>query len=393
MSFQQARTCIAEKVSVARKPRAIDVPFSEAAGRVLAEPVRSDRDYPPLARSIRDGYALRADDLPGSFEVIGEVRAGDRFGGIVGPGQAVSIMTGAVVPMGADQVVMLEHTRQVNNNVSTMRPSRPGEFINPRGSEAAAGDILLQPGCLIDYTVVCLLAMVGKATVKVYRKPKVAIVATGDEIVTVAASPREHQVRNSNSYSLAAQVASAGGLADILPVAPDQYAPTRKIAEKALQADLVLFSGGVSAGKYDVVEEVLASFGAEFHFDRTLIQPGQPTVFGQVKDIYFFGLPGNPISTMVTFRVFAQLALELLAGRKQPMLPFLYSRLTKPFKHKTGLTRFLPAELSRDGGELTPIDWQGSSDVPAVARAGAFLVADAGRESWEAGEMMPVLLK
>ncbi len=393
MTFTEARACVAAKVSAAARPEIEEVTLGEAAWRILAEPVRADRDIPSLARSIRDGFAVRSADLPGSFEVIGEVRAGERFEGEVGTGQAVEIMTGAPVPPGADQIVMVEHTTRDDARMSTERPPAPGEFVNPRGSEARQGEVILDAGRAIEYATASLLATVGMIRVKVYRKPRVAILATGDEIVPAAETPLPHQIRNSNAHSLAFQVARAGGRPVILPVAPDEYNSTRGLIERGLEEDLLLLSGGVSAGKYDIVEPVLADLGAEFYFDRTLIQPGRPTVFGRVRDTFFFGLPGNPISTMVTFKVFASAALELLAGVRELSLPFLPARLTKPFRHQTGLTRFLPARLSADGSELTPIEWQGSSDVPAVAKANVFLVADPDRESWGAGEMMPVLMK
>ena len=181
----------------------------------------------------------------------------------------------------------------------------------------------------------------------------------------------------------------------ILPVAKDEYEDTLVLVERGLQADMLLISGGVSAGKYDLVESVLADLGAEFYFDRVLIQPGQPLVFGRVGNKFFFGLPGNPASTMVTFEVFARAALELLGGQGCTDLPLMLSTLTRDFRHKPGLTRFLPSTVcwTVAGPQLTPIAWRGSSDVPALTRANAFLVAASDRSEWKAGELMPVLLK
>jgi len=367
-----------------------------AAGRVLADEIRADRDFPALARSVRDGFAVRAQDLPGTLRIIGEVRAGDRFEGTVAAGEAVEIMTGAPVPSGADAVVMVEHvTRGADGSVTTDRAAGPGQFINPQGCEARAGESLLSPGKRLGFADVALLAAVGKNAVAVCPKPRVALLATGDEIVRVNETPREHQIRNSNAYSLAAQVTRAGGVPVILPVARDRYEDTLGLVERGLEADLLLISGGVSAGKYDIVERVLADLGAEFFFDRVLIQPGQPLVFGRAHNRFFFGLPGNPVSTMVTFELFARAALELLGGQFCSDLPFLLARLTRDFRHKTGLTRFLPATLAWSGPEpqLTPVAWSGSGDVPALTRANAFLVADADRAEWKAGHLMPVLLK
>jgi len=397
LSFDRARACVIERVLAGRLFSAPEsVALECAAGRVLAEEVPADRDFPALARSVRDGFAVRAQDVPGTLRIIGEVRAGDRFAGVVAAGQAVEIMTGAPVPRGADAVVMVEHvTRGVDGTVSTDRAAGPGQFINPQGCEARAGETMLTPGKRLGFADIALLATVGKSTVAVCPKPRVALLATGDEIVPVTETPREHQIRNSNVYSLAAQVTRAGGVPLILPVARDELDDTLSLVERGLQADLLLISGGVSAGKYDVVERALAETGAEFFFDRVLIQPGQPLVFGRSRDRFFFGLPGNPASTMVTFELFARAALELLGGQSHSELPFLLARLTRDFRHKTGLTRFLPAMLAWPGPEpqLTPIGWSGSGDVPALTRANAFLVADNERAEWKAGELMAVLLK
>jgi molybdopterin molybdotransferase len=369
------------------------VSWDAASGRVLAEDVAADRDSPALSRSVRDGYALRAADVPGDLTVVGEVRAGERFQGEVGAGQAVEVMIGAPIPAGADAVVMVEHTRRVDGRVHIEGSAEPRQFINPQGCEAARDQTVLQAGKRLDYADVAMLAAFGRTHVRVFRKPGVAIVATGDEIVEVSASPTEYQIRNSNAYSLAAQVTRAGGIARILPVARDTVEHTREIIMHGLASDLLLLSGGVSAGKYDVVEQVLAEMGAEFFFDRVLIQPGQPLVFGRTGATFFFGLPGNPSSTMVTFEVFARAAVELLGGQTESPLHMPFARLTRDFRHRPGLTRFLPAHLGADGTEVTPVEWHGSGDIPALTRANAYLVADPFRAEYPRGEFIRVLLK
>jgi molybdopterin molybdotransferase len=369
------------------------VALEAAAGRVLAEPIAADRDYPALARSVRDGYAVRAIDLPGDLAVIGEVRAGESFGGEVGGGQAVEIMTGAPVPRGADAVVMIEYVRREGSRVIVDQGAKAGQFINPQGCEARAGGTLLEPGMRLDFTSIAMLAAAGRPRVQVYAAPRVAIIATGDEIVEVSETPRDYQIRNSNVYSLAAQVTRAGGVPEILPVARDDMAHTRELIERGLGSDLLLLSGGVSAGKYDIVEAVLEGLGAEFFFDRVLIQPGQPLVFGRARGKFFFGLPGNPSSTMVTFEIFARAALELLGGQEEIALHMPFARLTEDFHHRVGLTRFLPARLSPDGAAVTPVPWHGSGDVPAMTRANAFLVVDADRPDWQAGDWIRILPK
>lgn len=393
LTFGQARQCVIAEVRAACfAPAAETVALEDACGRVLAEELRADRDYPPLARSIRDGFAVRAGDLPGSLEIVGEVRAGQRFTGAVGAGQTVEIMTGAPVPDGADAVVMVEHVTRENGRLRTTREVRAGDFIVQRGAEAARGQLLLERGRRLGFAEIALLASAGRARVDVFRRPRVAIVPTGDELVEVDESPLEHQVRNSNAHALAAQVRRAGGDPDILPVARDTRESTAPLVERGLSYDLLLLSGGVSAGRYDVVEPVLADLGATFSFDSVLIQPGRPLVFGRARGTFFFGLPGNPVSTMVTFEVFARAAVELMGGQCETDLPLALGRLSAPFRHKPGLTRFLPAVLGSSGG-LTPLEWRGSSDMAATARGNAYLVADAATESWEAGELMPVLLR
>jgi molybdopterin molybdotransferase len=394
LTFTQARETVLATVRAARPvPATEEAGLEAAAGRVLAEDVAADRDVPAAARSVRDGYAVRGADLPGELEIIGEVRAGERFAGVVGPGQAVEIMTGAPVPAGADAVVMIEHTVRENGRVRIGLSAEPLQFINPQGSEAAAHEVVLDAGKRLDYSDAAMLAAFGRTCVKVYRRPVVAIVATGDEIVEVNHLPEEFQIRNSNVYALAAQVARAGGIPQILPVARDNPGHTLEMIEQGLAADLLLISGGVSAGKYDIVEPVLASLGAEFFFDRVLIQPGQPLVFGRARERFFFGLPGNPSSTMVTFEIFARAALELLSGQEEISLHMPFARLTREFHRRIGITRFLPARLSADGAEVTPVDWRGSGDIPALTRANAFLVTDPGRAEYPRGELIQVLLK
>jgi len=393
LEFVEARETVINAVRAARKPAAEETGLDGAMGRVLAETVLADRDFPALARSVRDGFAVRAADVPGELEITGEVRAGERFAGEVGSGQAVAIMTGAPLPAGADAVVMVEHTVSMGGRVRMAQPAEAGQNINPRGSEAAAGEPLLRAGKRLDYTDIALLASVGHTRARVYRMPVAAVIPTGDEVVEVGETPLDHQVRNSNAQALAAQVVRAGGRAKILPIARDRVEHTRDILERGLDCDLLLISGGVSAGKYDVVARALGALGATFYFDRVLIQPGQPLVFGSVAGTFFFGLPGNPSSTMVTFEVFARAALERLGGQEDVSLRMPFARLTREFRHRPGITRFLPARLSGDGAEVTPVEWHGSGDIPAMTRANAFLVADPGRAEYAAGDWIRVLMK
>lgn len=392
LSFSEARSTVLREVrSAGFRPPIESVPLRQAHLRILAEDIAADRDLPPFHRSVRDGFAVRAADLPGTLKIIGEVAAGAVFPGNVTTGTAVEIMTGAPMPEGADCVVMVEHCTVSGDMVTTDRTLTSGTHIAPRGCEAWQGTLLLPAGTRIDYPAIALLASTGHATVQVYRKPRVAILATGNEIVEVDQTPAPQQIRNSNAQSLAAQVERAGGEAVILPIAPDTEPETRALIEQGLQADILLLSGGVSAGKYDVVEPAFAALGAEFFFDRVRIQPGQPLVFGRAQGKCFFGLPGNPASTMVTFEIFVRAAIELLSGATDAPLHLTLARLTQPFRHKTGLTRFLPSILSCT--EVTPVAWQGSGDVPSLCRANAYMVVDSEQAEYAAGDLIPVLLK
>jgi molybdopterin molybdotransferase len=394
LSFLDARALVIEVVSQGRAIPGIEfVDLANADGRVLADGVNADRDYPPLDRSMRDGFAVRAADLPGTLTVIGEVRAGERFSGDVQAGQAVEIMTGAPLPDGADAVVMVEDVRVEGDRVTFEEQVTPGHNVNPRGCDALAGNEVLQIGQVIGFPEVAALATVGVSRIAVCRRPDVAILTTGDEILDIGAQPRAQQIRDSNAWSLACQVRRAGGKPIMLPMARDSVEAMAEIIGEGLKADLLLVSGGVSAGKYDLVESVLAKYDAEFYFDRVLVQPGQPLVFGRAQGTFFFGLPGNPGSTMVCFEVFARAAVELLGGQENPRLPLMEAVLSEEFHHRPGLTRFLPALLSADGSRVTPVPWSGSGDVMALARANAFLVAEPDKPKYGAGERIRVLMR
>ncbi|MBM3761187.1 MAG: molybdopterin molybdotransferase MoeA [Acidobacteria bacterium] len=392
LSFAEARQQVLDRVQVPTSIPRETVWLSDAAGRVNATAIHSDRDMPPLPRSLRDGFALRSIDLPGPLQVTGEIRAGQLPTQPIHPGTTMAIMTGAVIPEGCDQVVMKEHVSASNSTLTSDRAALSGEWISPAGSMARQGDIVIPAGRRIDASAIAMLATIGQSQIQVNRQPVVRILATGDEVVDIARKPNETQVRNSNSWALATDVRRFGGRPEILPIAPDQEQITRDLIAYGLEADLLLISGGVSAGEYDFVEVALANLGASFFFDRVTIQPGQPTVFGQAKGTFFFGLPGNPLSTMVTFRIFAEAALSRLAGIETPDLLFHTATIQHSYKHKPGLTRFLPGLLSNHGQHVEILPWQGSGDIPALVRANCFVTVDARKEAWQAGDPIQVLL-
>ncbi len=401
LSFENARKLVEEQAAKLRPHETEEMGLLQSVGRVLAEPIHADRDFPPFPRAARDGYAVRAADLvelPAELCIIGEIRAGAEAKDIpasVAPGQAVGIMTGAPAPAGADAVVMVEHTRRQGPRVEVLRSINPGDNIVPQGSEARRGDLLLSAGSWIDEAAIAVAASVGRSRIKAYKRPSIAILATGDEIVAIEAQPGPNQIRNSNTYSLAAQILRTGAEPVLLPSAPDEVVPLRELIETGLRSDLLLISGGVSMGEYDLVERVLSELGAEFFFTGALIQPGRPIVFGRVREKYFFGLPGNPVSTMVTFELFARSMIEALMGLKPRPLVFLSARLKTEVKTKTGLKRFLPAIVSGEfeKAEVELAGWHGSGDIATVARANCYLVIPPDRDHIPAGEWVPVLLR
>lgn len=368
--------------------------LADALGMVLAEPVLADRDQPPFPRSTRDGFACRAADLAAglSLQIVGSIRAGESAGSEITSGTAVEIMTGAPVPAGGDCVVMVEHVQRDLDSLrlSPGRSIAPGDHIIPMGAEARAGDVILRRGSRISAARVAAAAACGAGKLHVFPRPKVAIVATGDELVELDQQPLIHQIRNSNSYSLAAQVLAAGAEPVRLPIARDEHGHLEAIIRTALQYDLLLLSGGVSMGKYDLVEEVLLSLGAEFFFTGALIQPGKPIVFGRMGGLYFFGLPGNPVSTMVTFSLFVEPLLGALCGDAGRMPRFAQARLAREVQVKTGLTRFLPATLVDTVVE--PVAWQGSGDLASTSRSNCFLLVPDDQPLLSAGETVTILL-
>jgi molybdopterin molybdotransferase len=395
VSYAEADRIVREhsdRLTSSHPPESVEL--LDSLGRVLAEAVPADRDQPPFPRSTRDGFACRAADLTGPLrlEVVGSIRAGDAESIEVTAGKAVEIMTGAPVPGGADCVVMVEHVQRDGDTLrlSPGRSIAPGENIVPMGAEARAGDAILTRGTRISPAQIAAAAACGRGQLSVFGRPQVAVVATGDELVEVNQPLLKHQIRNSNSYSLAAQVLAAGAEPVRLPIARDEREHLEAIIRTALENDLVLLSGGVSMGKYDLVEEVLLSLGAEFFFTGAMIQPGKPVVFGRLGRVYFFGLPGNPVSTMVTFSLFVEPLLGALCGDASRRPRFALARLASEVRVKTGLTRFLPARLT----DLTvqPVTWQGSGDLASTSRANCFLVVPDDRPLLAVGETVKILL-
>jgi molybdopterin molybdotransferase len=387
-------------------PEIEDVSLLEAAGRVLAEPVRADRDQPPFDRATRDGFAVRAEEFSAGagLRAIGQVRAGEAWaGGPMAAREAIEIMTGAPLPAGADAVAMIEHVAMEHGVVRALagRGLQTGENFVLRGSEARADEVVVAAGALIGAAEIAQAATCGMASARVFARPKVAIVATGDELVEVQEVPDSRQIRNSNSYAIAAMVTAAGGDAERLPTARDTREDVRDRVARGRSASLLLFSGGVSMGKYDLVEEVLAEFGAEFFFTGVKMQPGKPLVFGRLPgrdgapECFFFGLPGNPISTQVTFHCFVEPFLRVLCGEDVAGPRFVQATLTEGVAGKPGLMRVLPALLRYDLRQpaVRLVGWHGSGDLAANARANCYAVLPPEREGFRQGDVISVLLR
>jgi molybdopterin molybdotransferase len=415
LSLSEARAVVIAEVRAARAAAALppheSLALAAASGRVLAADVRADRDQPPFPRSTRDGFAVRSADLaatstgPVSLRVIGEVAAGATFTRSVEPGTAVEIMTGAPVPAGADAVVMVEHVeRSGDPQVITIGGGRSvalGENIVPQGSELGLNQIARPAGTTLDAAAIALLASLGCARPAVFARPRVAILGTGDELVAVEAAPGPAQIRDSNRYCLAALIERAGGQPLPLPIVPDDRAATEAaLAQAAATADIILVSGGVSMGKYDHVEAAMAALSARIIFDGVAIRPGKPLVFALLGGKPLFGLPGNPLSALVTFQLFGAAAVALWGGRTEaPPLDFFGAQLAVNHAHTqrpVPLTVFLPATFARTGTgapRVTPLRSQGSGDLAAMAAADGFVVIEPGVSAVPAGAWVTVLPK
>jgi molybdopterin molybdotransferase len=389
------------------------IPLSAALGRILALPIRADRNLPPFRRATRDGFAVTATQLQEAkpVKIIGSVRAGEAWPTKRSPLQkteAVAIMTGAPVPAGADAVLMIEHAVVAGDllTLAQVRKISSGENIVPEATEARAGETLVAAGMRLTPAEIALAATCGCNTVSVYAQPRVAIFSTGDELVDAAVTPQASQIRNSNGPALSAMLQAVGGA---LPdsqidsqILPDDTNAIESVLRNVLSsnADLLLLSGGVSVGEYDLVEAALARLGAEFIFTGVAMQPGKPVVFGKIstqrtRPLYFFGLPGNPVSVQVCFLLFVQPLLSALAGALPTPPRFALTTLDEAIQTKPGLTKFLPALFTSTWNTalVRRIPWQGSGDLTANARANCYLVLPPDCEELSAGTIVSVLLR
>jgi molybdenum cofactor synthesis domain-containing protein len=375
------------------------VELAAALGRVLAEDVAADTDLPPFDRAAMDGYAVRAGEAATPFAnltVVDEVRAGQYPDRDLEAGEAIRIMTGAPVPRGADAVQPVEKTRILDSGrrVELLSAVAPGQHIARRGSETKQGERVLERGATLDAAAIAVLATVGKGRVLVGRRPEVALLVTGDELVDVWTLPVRGRIRNSNGPALAALVRAAGGVPVDLGVAPDERDALVKALRAGFQHDVLLVSGGVSAGAYDLVEEALSQYDVKAAFDKVAIKPGAPFVFGRRGDKLVFGLPGNPVSTQVTFDVFVRAALLRLQGARVCARPTVTAELVEPLRNRSGRRAYLPVVLRfEDGGfRAQPLPTMGSADVVTHARANGLAIVESDQLEVASGARVPVLL-
>lgn len=375
------------------------VALPDALGRVLAQDIVADTDLPPFDRAQMDGYAVRAADVacvPARLQIVGEAAAGRGWHHTLHDGQAVRIMTGAPVPTGADSVQKVEVTRE-NDDSATVEideATHTGQNIVLRASEIRTGQTVLRAGQLINAASLAALASFGYAQVRVGARPRVAVLATGSELVAVKDTPGPDEIRDSNTYTLAAYATLAGATVTRWPLADDEPAALRAtIAQAAAQADVVVLSGGVSMGRYDYTKTALRELGTEIFFEKVALRPGKPTVFGKLGKVLMFGLPGNPVSVAVTFNLFVRLALLGMQGATQTRLPESWARLARRVKSSAERDSYLPATLdTNEHGQLyaEPLRWGGSSDFIAFTQATALIAVPANTGWHESGALVRV---
>jgi molybdopterin molybdotransferase len=395
LSVEQAQEHILTTVDVLE---AESVSLLDAAERVLAEAVTADRDIPPVTNAAMDGYAVRGDDLMGEpvrLRVVGEVAAGHEAGVSVGSGEAVRIMTGAPVPAGADTVVRFEETRSEGDEVVLLDPPSPGKNVRQAGEDVREGQVVLRPGKVLRPQEVGMLAAVGHLRVSVIRRPRVAILGTGDEVVPPDQRPGPSQIRDANSYTVAAQVQRFGGIPLLLGVAHDQEELVREGMREAVErkADFIITSGGVSVGDFDLVKQVMDAEG-EMHFWSLNQKPGRPMAFGDINGIPLLGLPGNPVAAMINTRLYARPALLKMQGYRDWSESTVRARLAEPIERKDGRRHYLRVHLreTEEGLEAALTGDQGSGILNSLVEADGLAAIPEDARRLPAGSEVDVIL-
>jgi molybdopterin molybdotransferase len=403
LSVTNAQACILESVKLLA---AESVGLEQSLGRVLAEDVRANRDLPPYDVSAMDGYAVRSADLaniPATLAVIEDIKAGDLPAKIVQAGQCARIMTGAPVPQGADAVIRVEDTLASTDNLVQINVAvKPGNDIRMQGEGMRDGDVVLTAGTAITPGVIGVLATVKQAQVQVYRRPRVAILSTGNELEDIDDPVNPNKIPNSNSYALMAQVQALGIEPDLLGIARDDPAELEEYLQRGLRFDVLLVSGGTSVGVHDYVRPTVEALGVQMKFWRVAMKPGHPVAFGVLQrkvnatpKAFVFGLPGNPVSSMVCFEQFVAPALRRMMGHQRLFRRTITARLTHSVKHRPGRTEFVRVTLAKEEGgyySATSTGAQGSGMLLSMARADGLLVIPAASTGLASGSAMTVQL-
>jgi molybdenum cofactor synthesis domain-containing protein len=355
------------------------VELSEVVGRVLAEEIRADMDLPPFDRSQMDGFAVKTKDTknaPVKLKIVGESVAGKGWHNELNPGEAVRIMTGAFVPTGADSVQMVELTEEENGFIKILKPTKENQNVVRKSAEMKSGEKVFDSGEIVSENMIATLASFGYEKTKVAKRPKVIILATGSEIVDVSETPKQDQIRNSNSWMLAAFAKKFADV-EMLPIAKDDLENLKDTINAAIKScDCLIISGGVSVGDYDFTKPALREIGAEIFFEKVSLKPGKPTVFAKLENTLIFGLPGNPVSVAVTFFAFVRTALLLMQNAKNSELEKGFAKLTHPIKATKERDALLPVSLKTNKkGHLTieTLRFSGSSNFIAFSQANALV--------------------
>jgi len=375
------------------------VPFESALGLCLAEDVRSDIDMPPFDRSAMDGYAVIAKDTasaPVELTVIEDIAAGYMPTKKVSQGQASKIMTGAAVAEGADAVVKFEETEDLsaNNRVKILRAIDEGRNISKLGEDMKVGQVVLRKGMSIRPQEIGILATVGKSRVEVFSAPTVGIISTGTELVGVESTPSAAQIRNSNGYSLAAQARRLKADVELLGTVKDTKEEISRIMHRGLQKDILILSGGVSMGEYDLVSDVMKDLNTHIYFEKVALRPGKPVIFGKKGKTFIFALPGNPVASFVTFELFIYPAIRKMMGFTTIHRTTIKASLEVEILVKRKRREYRPAflRMQNDQWFVSPVEWHGSADLLSTTRANCLLIVREDAEKLSVGQLVDVIL-
>jgi molybdopterin molybdotransferase len=386
-TFEEAYNIV---ISTAKPIGKVEVLLADAFGRVLAADVYSDMDMPPFDRSAMDGYACRRNDLANELSVIETIAAGELPSKVVGLNQCAKIMTGAALPQGADCVVMVEQTEITGENKIRFTAKETANNFARKGEDIKKDSLVVNKGTLLKPQHIALLASVGCHAPMFFKRPRIAIISTGSELVEPAETPSPSQIRNSNAFQLIVQVKNINAVPVYFGIAKDDVAITETIINKALsECDIVLLSGGVSMGDFDFIPDILKKKNVSILFEKLNVRPGRPTVFGTVDNKYIFGLPGNPVSCFVMFEMLVKpLVYELMGHRYNP--PAIYMPLAKDFYRKK--TEKLTFELVRftSDGKLELVDYHGSAHVHSIRNADGIILVPIGVKDIKKGEVVHV---